>query len=384
MIYPFFSIIIPCYNHAHFLELAISSVISQNFDRWEIIIVNDGSLDNTRQIADNWVQQDFRINVIHQENQGLSAARNTGINNARGQWLNFMDADDLLQPDCLSTIFSSIAKSNLPLDILQTAYDLIDDDGKLIVKKMVHVNNDSVFSNIKNGNPGPPLSFFVNRTMINRVGNFDISLKSAEDWDFWHRVAKLNCKAAIVNETLVAYRHTTGSMSRNPWRMYENILTVWHRINGTETNVVLNDNLYNKKSFSDYTFVKQNLIQCLALDIMQEQFQSAFEKFQVESKKYGFIYKPSDFCKMNSYLTFRYWYRKNDVINILTNYPTIFKIFFSKTQFSVQFIELSLFNIFKSHYKAMYQYKWGLFGNFIFQTHAFRMRMIKETIEKGY
>ena len=90
-----FSVVIPCFNQAHFLSEAILSVINQTYSNWEIIIVDDGSTDNTNQIASEWVNKDNRIKLISNlSNNGLANARNSGISCSNGEFISFLDSDD--------------------------------------------------------------------------------------------------------------------------------------------------------------------------------------------------------------------------------------------------------------------------------------------------
>ena len=88
------SVIIPVYNVAHYLEEALDSVLNQSYGKLEIIIVNDGSTDESGRICDTYAEKDRRVKVIHQNNKGLSAARNTGIERSTGQVIAFLDPDD--------------------------------------------------------------------------------------------------------------------------------------------------------------------------------------------------------------------------------------------------------------------------------------------------
>lgn len=101
-----FSIIIPTYNRASFLPRAIQSVLAQIYENWELIVVDDGSNDNTREVVATF--KDERIRYIYQENQERSAARNTGINNAVGEWICFLDSDDEYMPEHLQSLFNEI------------------------------------------------------------------------------------------------------------------------------------------------------------------------------------------------------------------------------------------------------------------------------------
>src|SRR5215212_9338337 len=91
------SVIIPCYNQAHFLGEAIESVLSQSYKNFEIIVVDDGSSDNTSEVASSYEE----VRLVRQENRGLSAARNAGITHSEGEYLVFLDADDRLLPKAL-------------------------------------------------------------------------------------------------------------------------------------------------------------------------------------------------------------------------------------------------------------------------------------------
>lgn len=106
------SIIIPAYNAEKYLPSAIASVFSQSESDWELILVDDGSTDSTPTICEQAAATDSRIRVIHRSNGGLSAARNTGIQHARGEWIAFLDADDVLSPDFLRILHNVRSRSN--------------------------------------------------------------------------------------------------------------------------------------------------------------------------------------------------------------------------------------------------------------------------------
>ena len=91
---PLISVVVPCYNQAQYLDECLQSVLNQTYQDWECIIVNDGSPDNTEEIAKNWVEKDTRFIYLSKENGGLSSARNAGIEIAKGEWILPLDADD--------------------------------------------------------------------------------------------------------------------------------------------------------------------------------------------------------------------------------------------------------------------------------------------------
>ena len=104
------SIIIPVYKVEEYLDRCVESVIIQTYTNLEIILVDDGSPDHCPQMCDDWAKKDDRIRVVHQQNKGLSGARNTGIREAKGDWLYFLDSDDYIIPDCISLMMECVEK----------------------------------------------------------------------------------------------------------------------------------------------------------------------------------------------------------------------------------------------------------------------------------
>ena len=112
---PMFSVIIPAYNAGKFLEKAVDSVLNQDFDDYELIIVDDGSTDNTLEICNTYAEKfKDKVIVITQSNKGLSGARSSGMKRANGEYLLFLDADDYIEPNSLSTLSDRIIQLNYP------------------------------------------------------------------------------------------------------------------------------------------------------------------------------------------------------------------------------------------------------------------------------
>ena len=109
------SVIVPVYNVEKYLERCVDSVINQNYPNIEIILVDDGSKDSSGKICDILAAKDNRIKVIHQQNGGLSAARNTGIDNATGEYIDFLDSDDELLPNVFNDLIPLLEYNNLDL-----------------------------------------------------------------------------------------------------------------------------------------------------------------------------------------------------------------------------------------------------------------------------
>lgn len=126
---PTLSVIVPVYNVEQYLDKCVSSLLRQDIADYEIILVDDGSTDASGGIADTWGERDARIKVIHQPNAGLGAARNTGIKAAEGEYVQFVDSDDYLEPAVLGALLARMRSENL--DILRFRYQNVDGDGKV-------------------------------------------------------------------------------------------------------------------------------------------------------------------------------------------------------------------------------------------------------------
>ena len=138
------SIIVPIYNVAPYLRKCVDSLITQDISDYEIILVDDGSPDECPQICDEYVEKYDSIRVVHQENAGLSAARNSGINVAMGDYILFVDSDDYLQPNILGTLMEQAERDNL--DVLRFRYQNVKESGEAFApyKDMTNYNDYSV------------------------------------------------------------------------------------------------------------------------------------------------------------------------------------------------------------------------------------------------
>ena len=135
---PLISVITPAYNAQKTLAKAVNSVIAQKFKDWQLIIVNDGSKDNTKEIAEQFAKQDSRIKVITQKNGGRSAARNAGLKAATGDYIAFLDADDCFLPNTLQDLFCAVQKNNSDLvvgEVLAQKYTPMLQDAFLKAEK---------------------------------------------------------------------------------------------------------------------------------------------------------------------------------------------------------------------------------------------------------
>ncbi len=126
------SIIIPVYNSEKYLEKCLDSVLAQTFTEFEVLLINDGSTDSSGKICDEYAQKDSRVKVFHQENKGVSAARNLGLDKATGEWICFVDSDDYLDTNYLKALFDSV-KKNKSVDLVIQGFKKVGKKGQTMV-----------------------------------------------------------------------------------------------------------------------------------------------------------------------------------------------------------------------------------------------------------
>jgi len=219
------SVIIPTYNHAHYLPYAIQSVLGQGYINWEAIVIDDGSTDNTASVISKFA--DPRIRYIYQENKGLAATRNTGIEAAQGKYLAFLDADDEWEPEFLERCITVIKETkDSGVAGVYTSCKHIDQNGDLLPQPgNAVVAPEELYECLLEGGFFPPHVMFVKKNIVKTLGMFDVTLRSAEDWDLWLRISKQYTLIGIA-EPLARYRLSPGSMSTNAARMHENRMAV--------------------------------------------------------------------------------------------------------------------------------------------------------------
>lgn len=136
---PSVSIVTPVYNSQAFLDRCIQSVINQTFDNFELLLVDDGSSDNSRQICERYAERDSRIKYYHKENGGASSARNLALDNASGEYVLMLDSDDWIDPNCLEICYKTAKENNL--DFLDYAYRIVDSNG-IIKSEVIHTETE--------------------------------------------------------------------------------------------------------------------------------------------------------------------------------------------------------------------------------------------------
>jgi glycosyltransferase involved in cell wall biosynthesis len=215
------SVIIPCYKQAGFLSDAIESVLAQTHPYVEIIVVDDGSPDNTGDVALRYPG----VRCIRQENQGLSAARNTGIRESTGNFLVFLDADDRLISNALETGLKSFGRNPGAAVVVGKHRRISAKGSPLPTREMRPVEKDHYVELLRVNFIACPATVMYQRWVFDEIKGFNTSLRAAEDYDLYLRVAQkfaMACHRNVVAE----YRNHGDSMSSNQKLMLEQIITV--------------------------------------------------------------------------------------------------------------------------------------------------------------
>ena len=224
------SIIIPNYNHAQYVADAINSVLNQTYHDYEIILVDDGSTDNSRDVIDAYGD---KVRAIYQDNQGLSAARNTGIRAALGAYIGVLDADDMYEPEFIGTLVTLLERQP-DAGAVYCGYRFVDHlNAPLPQVEARAVEPAKLYQALVDGNFLVPESMFVRKACYDRVGVFDTSLRALEDLDMWLRITS-QFTVMCTTQVLTRHRMLPGSMSSDPTRMFQNRLSLVKKHFGAE------------------------------------------------------------------------------------------------------------------------------------------------------
>lgn len=233
------SVIIPVYNVEKYLNKCIDSIVNQTYKNLEIILVDDGSLDKSSQLCDEWAKRDNRINVIHKVNGGVSSARNYGLEISKGEYISFVDSDDWVDKNTYQELLCHIKKDIdfVSFGVLEEydteTYQILNSNNYQIYKQK------QIFNHILDDNS---VAGYVCNKLFKRsiIGNekFDETLMSCEDIDFCTRISVM-CNSIIhVDAKFYHYRRRndsmTGEYKYNPYKLsvltaYENIMPIFFK-----------------------------------------------------------------------------------------------------------------------------------------------------------
>ena len=206
MTVPLVSIIVPVYNVERYIDKCINSILEQTYPHIELLLIDDGSPDKSGAICDRYAQKDNRVRVFHKQNAGVSAARNTGINQAKGEFITFVDSDDWLEPQCIGECLNIINKNKL--DFLQFSSKRVNDKGDILFLKTGETPILNASQYIEADQIYIAAGCSIYRTSIINATNlkFDEDLKLGEDQLFiYHYISK--CQSCMrIKDTFYNYR----------------------------------------------------------------------------------------------------------------------------------------------------------------------------------
>jgi len=204
------SVIIPAYNAERFLPRCLNSVFAQTLEPAEVIVVDDGSTDHSAEIA-----RKLGARVISRLNGGLSAARNTGVQNSSSEWVALLDADDMWSPEKLRAQADRVEADTV---LVYTGIRVFSDDG--VRSTSLGVSPAEARRVLRYRNPITPSSVIAKREALARNGGFREDVRACEDWEMWVRLQRLGGFAAVP-DALTDYYVYPASMSADPKRMLD-------------------------------------------------------------------------------------------------------------------------------------------------------------------
>lgn len=231
-IFSLVSVIIPCYNYGAYISETIESIRAQTYTNWEIIVVDDGSSDNTAEVVRQYTDNDTRIKYYYQQNKGLSSARNKGLSLATGSYIQLIDADDYIDktkfeiqvnlllghPEVDLVYADTFLFNHASTPVEQREYRKfnltmppVSGSGNMLA---MHMAIDNIFL------VGSPL---FKRGIVQNIGGFDPALFSLEDWHFWYRAVLSGCQVMYDNRrgTEFYVRTHGNNMTGNRYKMWK-------------------------------------------------------------------------------------------------------------------------------------------------------------------
>lgn len=227
---PLVSIIVPAYNAEKYLKRALESIFLQTYKNIEIIVVDDGSADRTGEIARFFAEKGARY--IRQENKGVAAARNTGIRTANGEYIAFLDADDMYAPEKIAKEVKFL-KDHPEFDLVYcNTKHFFEEKPDVFYKLKRPFYSGEVFEKLLRGSFGQSNTVLIPKRIFEKVGFFDESSRHSEEWDMFLRIARAGYRVGFLGEDLVIMQMSNTSLSRfeNQWEMKLHILQVFERL----------------------------------------------------------------------------------------------------------------------------------------------------------
>ena len=229
---PLISVIIPVYNVEKYLPRCLDSVVKQTYTNLEIILIDDGSTDNSLKLCQNYAQKDKRIRIFHQENQGVSAARNLGLDKATGEFITFIDSDDWVLTHYVQRLWELIQcyQTDIALGCLIEQYD---NQSPAFSPRSYHsacISSEQSFLGSSHHTPVNAAAKLYRKSVINKL-RFDTKFALAEDILFFLNALKHATKVASTNEPIYVYCRRNDSATSHPSIQARYLtFTLWQQI----------------------------------------------------------------------------------------------------------------------------------------------------------
>ena len=259
-IYPLISVVIPAYNAEQFLDETLESVLSQTYENWECIIVNDGSTDNTESVAKKWCEKDSRFRLTIKENGGLSSARNWGIKESKAEYIAFLDADDVLTPDSLEVRINVLIEQNVDLVAtkLQHFTDKLPKVSKNNARQDVLYYAKEGLTQLMAFNKVTPSTVLCKKSVMDEVGGFTWH-KKAEDLHCWLKVLFAGYKIYRIDETLLLYRLVENSMSSTDRNCSKEVFEIIYSFKDEILSLDIDFQIYINHWLRKYVFLQDEI-----------------------------------------------------------------------------------------------------------------------------
>ena len=253
------SIIVPVYQVEKYIRQCIDSILAQTFTDFELILVDDGSKDNSGKICDEYAEKDKRIRVIHKENDGLSDARNKGLDNASGNYFMFVDSDDYIAPNMAECLYKKISEAKA--DIAACNYRYVFEDGKKdfsTENKAEVINANEIFYNRKNECNYGFWTIACNKLYKReKFKSLRFRFGKYHEDEFWaNDIYQMDIKAVTISESLYYYRQRGNSImgNKNIRKCFDIIEAFEERIN-----VYLNEEKYSDQAYKVLIYSLEHL-----------------------------------------------------------------------------------------------------------------------------
>ena len=281
------SVIVPVYNVEKYLANCLDSIINQTYKNLEILLIDDGSTDNSGKICDDYAKKDNRIKVIHKENGGLSSARNIGINNANGNYLSFIDSDDTINHEMMNNMLDSINKNNTDMAIckLNIIKDEVKTNEKIDINEKIEVITPNDVYDMLYNHKQAEMTSSCNK--IFKIELFD---------DIRYPLGEINEDDAILH--LILDKVNIISYSNIPYyNYYQRTGSIMHKRNpkakqSVEHYIVRGNYFFDKKMYKYYDM--NAFLICFVLALHYKDLDKSY--YKKNKKKYSKIVLESKYC----------------------------------------------------------------------------------------